>query len=199
MSPESQPRVDQMDAIRSFPTRMVALLLLAVLSPILIGCAVLVRLTSPGPVLYRSPRIGQNRSTFEMLKFRTMKADTPQFATHLLPDPTSHLTPVGGFLRKYSLDEVPQLLNIVRGEMQFIGPRPALFNQDDLMELRDKCGVSAQRPGITGWAQVNGRDLLSLEDKVKLEADYLNYRSTRFDARILLLTLAKLKSREITH
>ena len=158
--------------------------------------AVLVRLTSPGPVLYWSERVGRNNSIFRMPKFRTMKIDTPEVATHLLGDPDQWLTPFGSFLRKTSLDELPQLWSIMNGDMSFVGPRPALFNQDDLISLRTNVGVHKLVPGLTGWAQVNGRDELSILEKVKLEAEYLKMRSIRFDLWILWLTLLKVLRRD---
>lgn len=157
----------------------------------LLGIAILVRLTSPGPALYWSERIGRHNRRFMMPKFRTMRVGTPAVATHLLSDPAAHLTPIGGWLRRSSLDELPQLWSILVGDMSLVGPRPALFNQDDLIELRTRCGVDALIPGLTGWAQVNGRDELPIPDKVRLDAEYLRRRSFWFDLRILWLTLVK--------
>lgn len=153
--------------------------------------ALLVRLTSSGPILYWSQRIGRYNRPFMMPKFRTMRLGTPAVATHLLSDPAAYLTPIGGWLRRSSLDELPQLWSIMTGDMSFVGPRPALFNQDDLIELRSRNGVGALIPGLTGWAQVNGRDELSIPDKVGLDAEYLRKRSFRFDLWILWLTLVK--------
>lgn len=153
--------------------------------------ALAVRLTSSGPVLYWSDRVGQYNKPFKMPKFRSMLTSTPAVATHLLNDPSSHLTPIGLFLRKTSLDELPQLWSILNGDMSFVGPRPALFNQNDLIAFRTKAGVHELIPGLTGWAQVNGRDELSIEDKVKLDAEYLRCQSLVFDIRILWLTLVK--------
>lgn len=158
--------------------------------------AALVRLTSPGPVLYWSDRVGRHNTIFRMPKFRSMRLGTPAVATHLLSDPHSHLTPIGSFLRKSSLDELPQLWSILKGDMSFVGPRPALFNQDDLIELRTRCGVHRLVPGLTGWAQVNGRDELPLPDKVKLDVEYLQRRSLWFDVRILWLTFVKVLHRD---
>ncbi len=144
--------------------------------------------------------MGRNNLAFKMPKFRTMRIDAPAFATHLLPNPDQWLTPIGSFLRKSSLDELPQLWSILRGEMSFVGPRPALFNQDDLITLRTEAGVHILVPGLTGWAQVNGRDELPILDKVKLDSEYLRRRSFRFDLWILWLTLLKVLRRDgVTH
>jgi O-antigen biosynthesis protein WbqP len=151
--------------------------------------AFLVKVTSPGPVLYWSDRVGRANHIFSMPKFRTMKVDTPAVATHLLSDAHSYLTPIGAFLRRSSLDEIPQLWSILRGDMSFVGPRPALFNQHDLIALRTAHGVHELIPGLTGWAQVNGRDDLSIPDKVKLDAEYLARRSLLMDCAVLLVTL----------
>ncbi|MCC7679939.1 sugar transferase [Janthinobacterium sp. FW305-128] len=162
--------------------------------------ALLVRLTSPGPALYWSDRIGKNNSIFKMPKFRSMRVGTPAVATHLLADAHSHLTPVGNFLRKSSLDELPQLWSIIRGDMSFVGPRPALFNQDDLIALRTQYGVEKLPPGLTGWAQVNGRDELPIPEKVKLDVEYLQRQSLPFDIKIIVLTFLKVVRRDgITH
>lgn len=162
--------------------------------------ALLVRLTSPGPALYWSDRIGKNNTIFKMPKFRSMRVGTPTVATHLLADAHSHLTPVGNFLRKSSLDELPQLWSIIRGDMSFVGPRPALFNQDDLIALRTQYGVEKLPPGLTGWAQVNGRDELPIPEKVKLDVEYLQRQSLPFDIKIIVLTFLKVVRRDgITH
>ena len=153
--------------------------------------AVAVRFTSRGPALYWSDRVGRNNKIFKMPKFRSMRVGTPAVATHLLADPKTHLTPIGSFLRKSSLDELPQLWSILVGDMSFVGPRPALFNQYDLIELRTQFGVHQLVPGLTGWAQVNGRDELAIPDKVKLDADYLRRQSMWFDICILWLTFLK--------
>ena len=158
--------------------------------------ALLVRLTSPGPALYWSDRVGRNNAIFRMPKFRSMRVGTPAVATHLLADPKAHLTPIGSFLRRSSLDELPQLWSILKGDMSFVGPRPALFNQDDLIELRTKFGVHELIPGLTGWAQVNGRDELPIPDKVKLDTEYLRRRSLGFDIYILWLTFVKVLRRD---
>ena len=167
--------------------------------PILL-VAVLVRLTSKGPALYWSDRVGKGNAIFRMPKFRSMRVGTPAVATHLLQDPKVYLTPIGSFLRKSSLDELPQLWSILVGDMSFVGPRPALFNQDDLVALRTECGVHELVPGLTGWAQVNGRDELPIPEKVKLDAEYLRRRSLGFDIYILWLTFVKVLRRDgVTH
>jgi O-antigen biosynthesis protein WbqP len=158
--------------------------------------AVLVRLTSPGPALYWSDRVGRYNTIFKMPKFRSMRVGTPAVATHLLADPKAHLTPIGNFLRKSSLDELPQLWSILVGDMSFVGPRPALFNQYDLIELRTQLGVHELVPGLTGWAQINGRDELPIPDKVKLDVEYQQRQSLWFDIRILWLTFVKVLRRE---
>jgi O-antigen biosynthesis protein WbqP len=170
---------------------LLAVVGLAILLVPLVLLALLVRATSRGPALYWSDRVGRHNRIFRMPKFRTMRVDTPAVATHLLTDPARWLTPVGGFLRRSSLDELPQLLSILRGDMSFVGPRPALFNQDDLVALRTAAGVHELTPGLTGWAQVNGRDELTIPDKVRLDADYLERRSLAFDLRIIWLTFVK--------
>ncbi len=163
--------------------------------PILI-VALAVRLTSPGPVLYWSERVGRNNRIFQMPKFRSMRIDTPAVATHLLTNPDQWLTPIGSFLRKSSLDELPQLWSILKGDMSFVGPRPALFNQDDLIALRTEIGVHKLIPGLTGWAQVNGRDELPILKKVQLDAAYLRQQSFLFDIRILWMTALKVLSKD---
>jgi O-antigen biosynthesis protein WbqP len=162
----------------------------------IVAVALLVRLTSTGPALYWSDRVGRHNQIFRMPKFRSMRVGTPAVATHLLADPKAYLTPVGSFLRKSSLDELPQLWSILKGDMSFVGPRPALFNQDDLIALRKECGVDELVPGLTGWAQVNGRDELPIPDKVKLDAEYLRRRSLSFDIYILWLTFVKVVRRD---
>lgn len=180
-------------------------LLLAVMIAILavipfILLALLVKVTSRGPVLYWSDRVGRDNRLFKMPKFRSMRTGTPVVATHLLEDPQSHLTPIGSFLRKSSLDELPQLWCILRGDMSFVGPRPALFNQEDLVQLRTERGVHLLVPGLTGWAQINGRDELSIPEKVKLDLEYLQRRSVIFDLVILWRTLIKVIRRDgVTH
>ena len=158
--------------------------------------AVLVKLTSKGPALYWSDRVGMHNTIFKMPKFRSMKVETPAVATHLLVDPGIVLTPVGDFLRKSSLDELPQLWCILKGEMSFVGPRPALFNQDDLILLRTEKGVDKVVPGLTGWAQVNGRDELPIPEKVVLDVEYMERQSFWFDMKILWLTVLKVVRRD---
>ena len=167
---------------------LIALSGLVLASPILAGLALLVRATSPGPAIHWSRRVGRDGRLFAMPKFRTMRTDTPDVATHLLQDPARWLTPVGGFLRRSSLDELPQLWSILIGDMSLVGPRPALFNQDDLIALRKAAGVDRLRPGLTGWAQINGRDNLLIADKVQLDQAYLHRASFAFDLRILMTT-----------
>jgi O-antigen biosynthesis protein WbqP len=174
-----------------------ALLILSI--PIVI-IALMIRQTSKGPIIHWSKRIGINNSIFKMAKFRTMRIDTPQVATHLLENPNQYVTSVGRFLRKYSLDELPQLINIIRGDISVVGPRPALFNQDDLRELRTRKGVHLLKPGLTGWAQVNGRDEIPIPVKVGFDEYYLNHRSFWFDLRIIFLTIMKVvKGEGVTH
>jgi O-antigen biosynthesis protein WbqP len=155
-----------------------------------------IKLTSKGPILHCSNRVGKNNIPFKMLKFRTMHLNTPAVATHLLKEPSQYLTSIGSFLRKTSFDEIPQLLNILMGNMSFVGPRPALFNQYDLIKLRTSKGVHQLTPGLTGWAQVNGRDDLSLTKKIIFDTDYLKKKSFIFDLKILYLTFIKIIRRE---
>ncbi len=158
--------------------------------------ALAVRLTSPGPALYWSDRVGRHNRIFKMPKFRSMRIDTPAVATHLLQNPDQWLTPIGSFLRKSSLDELPQLWSILKGDMSFVGPRPALFNQQDLIALRTEKGVHELVPGLTGWAQVNGRDELPIPQKVQLDAEYLQRRSFLFDLKIIWMTALKVVARD---
>ena len=174
----------------------IGLMALAILWLPMLLVALMVRITSPGPVLYWCDRVGRNNRLFKMPKFRSMRINTPAVATHLLQNPDQWLTPIGSFLRKSSLDELPQLWSILIGDMSFVGPRPALFNQDDLIALRTDAGVHELVPGLTGWAQVNGRDELPIPDKVKLDAEYLQRRSFGFDLWILWLTLLKVLRRD---
>ena len=172
----------------------IAILVLLVAPMLLI--AISVRLSSKGPVLYWSARVGNNNTIYKMPKFRSMLIDTPVIATHLMNNPDSHLSPIGGFLRRTSLDELPQLFSVLKGNMSFVGPRPALFNQDVLIALRTEKGVDKLLPGITGWAQVNGRDELSIPDKVVLDVEYLNRQSFWFDIKILWMTFLKVVKRD---
>ena len=158
--------------------------------------AILVRLTSKGPALYWSDRVGRNNVLFKMPKFRSMQIGTPVVATHLLNNPDAYLTPIGSFLRKSSLDELPQLWNIIKGDMSFVGPRPALFNQSDLIELRTRYGVHRLMPGLTGWAQINGRDELPIPDKVALDVEYLHRKSWWLDIKIIFLTALRVIRRD---
>ena len=165
-----------------------------------IAVALMVKLTSPGPVLYWSDRVGRNNRIFKMPKFRSMRMGTPAVATHLLSDPRSYLTPIGSFLRKSSLDELPQLWSIVRGDMSFVGPRPALYNQEDLIALRTQQGIHTLVPGLTGWAQINGRDELPIPQKVALDKEYMQRQSLVFDARIILMTALRVIMRsDVSH
>lgn len=177
-----------------------ASVVLAFLALPMLMLSIMVKLTSRGSVLYWSDRIGRNNIIFRMPKFRSMRTDTPAIATHLLGNPDQWLTSIGGFLRKTSLDELPQLFSILRGDMSFVGPRPALFNQDDLVALRTSKGVHTLVPGLTGWAQINGRDELPISIKVDFDVYYLQHRSFFFDLKILLLTFLKvLRSDGVSH
>jgi O-antigen biosynthesis protein WbqP len=180
---------------RSFDIFLVCLLFGVLLVP-MIFIALLIKSTSKGPILYWSDRVGRNNSIFRMVKFRSMRFDTPTVATHLLVEPDNYLTSFGTFLRKTSLDELPQFFNIIRGDMSFVGPRPALFNQNDLIVLRKLSEIDKLTPGLTGWAQVNGRDDLSIEDKVALDVYYLKNQSFWLDIKILWMTLIKVIRRE---
>lgn len=175
---------------------LLALFAAVILAVPVIVVVLMVKLTSPGPALYWSDRVGRHNRIFKMPKFRSMRIGTPAVATHLLKDPKVYLTPIGSFLRKSSLDELPQLWSILAGDMSFVGPRPALFNQDDLITLRTEQGVHELVPGLTGWAQINGRDELPIPEKVKLDAEYLRRRSLAFDIRILWLTFIKVLQRD---
>jgi len=178
---------------------ILTLVLIILLGILMLVIAAFIKLVSKGLALFWTDRVGKNNTTFKMAKFRTMKLNTPQVATHLMEDPEKYLIPGGGFLRKYSLDELPQLFNVLKGEMSFVGPRPALFNQDDLVELRTKKNIHKLVPGVTGWAQVNGRDDLPIPVKVSFDEYYLNHRSFAFDFYIILLTVIKVVKREGVH
>lgn len=180
---------------RLFDLCLAMLVMLLLFFPIL-TVALIVRVTSTGPVLYWSDRVGRYNGIFKMPKFRSMRINTPAVATHLLADPKQFLTPVGSFLRKSSLDELPQLWSILKGDMSFVGPRPALFNQDDLISLRTQYGIDKLVPGLTGWAQINGRDELPIPDKVKLDMEYLNNQSFWMDLKIIFLTFLKVLRRD---
>jgi len=180
--------------------RLFDLIIGSVLSVILITpmfvMAIFIRITSKGPALYWSDRVGRKNKIFKMPKFRSMRVDTPDVATHLLSDPDAFLSPIGGFLRRSSLDELPQIWSILKGDMSFVGPRPALFNQDDLITLRTEYGVDKLVPGLTGWAQVNGRDELPIPEKVALDVEYMHRRSLWFDLKILWMTFLKVIKRD---
>lgn len=179
---------------------VVAMLAGMILLPPMLATALIVKLTSRGPVLYWSERVGRHNVLFKMPKFRSMRVGTPAVATHLLNNPDAYLTPVGRFLRRSSLDELPQLWCILKGDMSFVGPRPALFNQYDLMALRSSHGVDELVPGLTGWAQINGRDELPIPQKVALDVQYLRRRSFRFDLKIIFLTAIKvLRHESVSH
>lgn len=181
--------------IKRFFDILISSMAIIILSPVIFFSALFVRLTSPGPILHWSNRIGRFNTTFRMPKFRTMRVGTPILPTHLLYDSSQYLTPIGTLFRKCSLDELPQLWSILIGDMSLVGPRPALFNQYDLIALRTKYGVNMLMPGLTGWAQINGRDDLSIRVKVRFDVEYLRKQSFWFDVRILVLTLLRVLSR----
>jgi O-antigen biosynthesis protein WbqP len=180
--------------------RLFSLLLLVILLPVFLVLSLFIFFEDGFPVFFQQRRVGVHYSFFQIYKFRSMKKNTPNVATHLLENPSQYVLKIGGLIRKLSLDELPNLINIVKGEMVFVGPRPALYNQDDLMELRVQAGVDRLQPGLTGWAQVNGRDEISLEAKVALEKEYLARQSFWFDMKIIVLTFTKvLKSHGVKH
>jgi O-antigen biosynthesis protein WbqP len=180
--------------------KIVAFVFLILASPVFIIVVLLIAAEDGSPVFFKQKRVGIHYSFFQIYKFRSMRKDTPNVATHLLGDPEKYLLKVGSILRRFSLDELPNLINIIRGEMVFVGPRPALYNQDDLMELRIAAGVDGLKPGITGWAQVNGRDELSLAEKVRFEKEYLLRKSFFFDIKIVVMTFTNvLSSKGVTH
>jgi O-antigen biosynthesis protein WbqP len=184
---------------RIFDLSLVFISVIILFIPILL-IALAVKLTSTGPVLYWSDRVGRNNKIFTMPKFRSMRTDTPDVASDLLQEPGAWLTPIGNFLRKSSLDELPQIWSVLKEEMSFVGPRPALYNQSDLIALRKKAGIDQLLPGITGWAQINGRDKLNIEEKVIFDKEYLNNESIFFDLKIILLTIIRIiKSDGIKH
>ena len=180
---------------RIFDLLLGVTILVFLVAPMLL-ISITIRLSSKGPSLYWSDRVGRDNTIFKMPKFRSMLTGTPTVATHLLDNPNAYLSPVGGFLRRTSLDELPQLFSVLKGDMSFVGPRPALFNQDDLIALRTEKGVDKLLPGITGCAQVNGRDELSIPDKAVLDVEYLNCQSLWFDIKILWITFLKVVSRD---
>lgn len=173
-----------------------SLIAIIVFSPIILMISLLVKLTSKGPVFFKQRRIGKNNEEFNILKFRSMRIDTPNVATHLLKDPSVFITPLGKFLRKTSLDELPQLINILKGEMSIVGPRPALYNQYDLKDMRTKVGIHKLVPGLTGWAQINGRDEIPLEEKVALDKEYMIMQSFWMDIKIIFMTIFKVAKSE---
>ncbi len=177
--------------MKRFTDIFLGLMLLCILSPLLLIISLIIKVDSRGPVLFTQRRIGRNNKEFVFYKFRTMRTDAPNVATHLLKDPQSYITTFGSFLRKTSIDELPQLLNIIKGDMTFIGPRPALYNQYDLIDLRTKCGVHTLRPGVSGWAQVNGRDCLEISEKVYFDCYYSENHSLTLDIKIILYTFLK--------
>ena len=180
--------------------RVIAVFVLIVLSPIFLAVALAILIEDGSPIFFKQKRVGINYTFFNIYKFRSMKKNTPNVATHLLENPASYLLRIGGVLRKLSLDELPNLINIIKGEMVFVGPRPALYNQDDLMTLRVATGVDKLKPGITGWAQINGRDDITIEKKVQLEQEYLYKRSTLFDIEIIIKTFTNvLFSKGVSH
>jgi O-antigen biosynthesis protein WbqP len=180
--------------------RPLALIILLLLSPIFLLVSIFILIEDGIPVFFKQKRVGINYTFFYIFKFRSMKKNTPNVATHLLINPESYMLQSGSILRKLSLDELPNLINIVKGEMVFVGPRPALYNQDDLMQLRVAAGIHKLKPGITGWAQVNGRDDISIEKKVQLEQEYMNKRSTLFDIKIIIKTISNvLFSNGVSH
>ena len=188
-----QSRKEKMKRVFDLSVGMIVLMF--VLVPMLI-VAIGVKISSKGTVLYWSDRVGRDNVNFKMPKFRTMKLDTPEIATHLMDTPDTFLSPLGGFIRRSSLDEIPQLWSILKGDMSFVGPRPALFNQDDLVELRTEKGVERLPPGLTGWAQVNGRDELTIPEKVALDVEYMERQSLWFDMKIFWLTVLKVVRRD---
>ena len=180
--------------------RLFALIGLIILSPIFLAVALAIFLEDGSPIFFKQKRVGINYTFFNIYKFRSMKKNTPNVATHLLTNPEQYLLKIGGLLRKLSLDELPNLINIIKGDMKFVGPRPALFNQDDLMVLRVASGVSKLKPGITGWAQINGRDEISIADKVKLDQEYMYKKSILFDIEIIIKTFTNvLFSKGVSH
>ena len=176
--------------------RFIALIMLIILSPLFLIVSILIKLESKGPVFFKQERIGKENINFMIYKFRSMRTDTPDVATHLLDNPEVFITKVGKFLRKTSLDELPQLINIIKGEMLFVGPRPALYNQYDLRDLRTEKGVHVLYPGVTGWAQVNGRDELEIPDKVEFDRQYVERRSIFMDIKIVFMTVVKVFKKE---
>ena len=186
--------------MKRFFDMILALIILLPILIVMLFIAIVIRITSKGPLLYWSDRVGINNTIFRMPKFRSMKINTPEVATHLLKEPKEYLSPIGGFLRRTSLDELPQIFSIIKGDMSFVGPRPALYNQHDLINLRLKNNLNKLIPGLTGWAQINGRDELTIIDKVALEVEYMKKKSFWFDIKILWLTVLKvIRNQDISH
>lgn len=186
--------------MKRFLDILIVLLLIPMALPLLIVIGILIKIDSKGPIFHWSDRVGKNNIIFKMPKFRSMYTETPQVATHLLKDSSTHITLIGKILRKTSLDELPQLYSILKGDMSLVGPRPALFNQDDLIELRTKNNVHTLLPGVTGWAQVCGRDEITIEKKVELDTEYLHSQSILFDFKIIVMTFYKvLKLQDVSH
>ena len=184
---------------RIFDISLAALILLLALIPMIL-LSILIKITSPGPIIHWSKRVGQNNREFLMPKFRTMKVNTPQLATHLMKDPETYLSSIGRFLRKFSLDELPQIISVLNGDMTFVGPRPALFNQDDLVQLRNEMGIEKLKPGITGWAQINGRDEIDINRKIELETEYLAKKGFLLDIYIIFITFIKVfRKKGVSH
>ena len=180
--------------------RLIAILILILLSPLFMLVALVIFIEDGSPIFFKQKRVGVNYTFFNIYKFRSMKKNTPNLATHLLENPDQYLLKIGNLIRKTSLDELPNLINIIKGEMVFVGPRPALYNQDDLMQFRVATGVSKLKPGITGWAQINGRDKLSIPEKVRLEQEYMHKRSTLIDIEIIIKTFTNvLFSKDVSH
>jgi O-antigen biosynthesis protein WbqP len=192
--PQSWHRSSEPRYKRGFDVALSALLIM-ILSPLLLAVALAVKITSRGHILHWSKRVGRNNELFLMPKFRSMRMNTPQLATHLLSNPSVYLTPIGSFLRRSSLDELPQLFSILAGDLSFVGPRPALFNQDDLIALREERGIHTLTPGLTGWAQVNGRDELPVPVKVQFDLEYMDRQSLKFDLQIMGTTLIRVFNR----
>ena len=184
---------------RIFDLLLACMFVIILIIPV-VFVVIAIKLSSDGPVLFRSDRVGLDNHLFKMLKFRSMKMNTPVVETHLLEDPKNTLTPIGSFLREWSIDEIPQIVNIIRGEMSFVGPRPALFNQADLIALRTEKSIDSLVPGLTGWAQINGRDELTIHDKVSFDEEYMHKQSFNFDLKILWFTFLKVIGRDqISH
>lgn len=182
--------------VKRFLDIVLSLLGIVFFAPLMLATLLIIRIDDPGPVIFRQKRVGKNKELFELYKFRSMKLSTPDIPTHLMHSPELYLTRTGSFIRRYSIDELPQLFNILKGDMSVVGPRPALWNQDDLISERDKYKVNDIKPGLTGWAQINGRDEISIEMKAKFDGDYKNNLSFMFDVKCFLLTILKVLKHE---